>query len=219
MGIKTEFKQLKQYGELKKLMRKLKSEPSKDVIGESDVTWGNSWFVQQDLNLVFMIRNLIAEMCIELFKDDDLKLQKDSRGNYIWTYAMGRLLDDSSTSNYYRKQLKYCYFKMDCISTITGRMYEQPYFALHEDEATINLTDGVPVKSKVISDVRDATQRIIQLELDIKNSEKYIKSCCQEIETIKKYVKDLNSNHKEEIEKDMNNKLSEGNLLKENHNF
>ena len=49
-----------------------------------------NWFVQQDLNLVFMIRNLIAEMCIELFKEDDLNLQKDSKGNYIWTYAMGR---------------------------------------------------------------------------------------------------------------------------------
>ena len=39
MSLKKEFNQLKRYGELKKLMRKLKPEPTKEVIQQSDVTW------------------------------------------------------------------------------------------------------------------------------------------------------------------------------------
>lgn len=134
---------MKIQSDLKPLFKKLKKFPSRKQIHAMNIQYPNSWFVQQDLDLVIKIKNLIAEMYLEFYNldEDPRKLNKDSNGNYIWSYEMGRAFDDQS-DRFIIKHLKKYVDIMYCISEKSGKMFEQPYFTLHEDEATIDLSDG-----------------------------------------------------------------------------
>lgn len=50
------------YCKLNPLIKQLKNRPSTKVINSNGVTYSNSWFIQQDLDLVNNIRNTIAEL-------------------------------------------------------------------------------------------------------------------------------------------------------------
>lgn len=104
------------------------------LIGERVSLSGGQW-VQRSQHACLAAKRLLVELCRELWSAETFPVLQNDADHIHPRSGLGRIIDDGAPCC-----LQRAWGRLSCINWDSYREYDQPYFALNEDQATEEVT-------------------------------------------------------------------------------